>query len=90
MLSTLSVYVVVNNLNLYMYIYICIYIYTHMIMYNIYLLTVLRDRYKRTVYDMYGEKGLENGDMEVIALNPFFTATFKFFSNIIVQVISTQ
>ncbi|RUS83731.1 hypothetical protein EGW08_008482 [Elysia chlorotica] len=28
---------------------------------------VLRDKYKRTVYDMYGEKGLETGDMEVIA-----------------------
>lgn len=27
--------------------------------------TVLRDKYKRTVYDMYGEKGLETGDMEV-------------------------
>ncbi|XP_059141903.1 dnaJ homolog subfamily C member 11-like [Physella acuta] len=28
---------------------------------------VLRDKYKRTVYDMYGEKGLETGDMEIIA-----------------------
>ncbi|GFR67976.1 DnaJ-like protein subfamily C member 11 [Elysia marginata] len=28
---------------------------------------VLRDKHKRTVYDMYGEKGLETGDMEVIA-----------------------
>ncbi|CAL1531044.1 unnamed protein product [Lymnaea stagnalis] len=25
---------------------------------------VLRDKYRRTVYDMYGEKGLETGDME--------------------------
>lgn len=28
---------------------------------------MLRDKYKRTVYDMYGEKGLEAGDMEIIA-----------------------
>lgn len=27
--------------------------------------SVLRDKTKRTVYDMYGEKGLETEDMEV-------------------------
>ncbi|KAI8796247.1 dnaJ subfamily C member 11 [Biomphalaria glabrata] len=28
---------------------------------------VLRDKSRRTIYDMYGEKGLETGDMEIIA-----------------------